>query len=64
MPEYTLTPIPDMVLYVDGVPAIVPASNVGAAVLNDFYHYLLKPSTGNHLKDATGWRDVVEAELL
>ena len=37
MPEYTLTPIPDMVLYVDGVPAIVPASNVGAAVLNDFY---------------------------
>ena len=45
MPEYTLTPIPDMVLYVDGVPAIVPASN-------------------DHLKDATGWRDVVEAELL
>ena len=25
MPEYTLTPIPDTVLYVDGVPAIVPA---------------------------------------
>ncbi|URG13810.1 hypothetical protein [Acinetobacter phage vB_AbaS_TCUP2199] len=47
MPEYTLTPIPDMVLYVDGVPAIVPASNIGAAVLNDFYTYLLDPSTGN-----------------
>ncbi|WGH24475.1 tail fiber protein [Acinetobacter phage EAb13] len=47
MPEYTLTPIPDMALYVDGIPAIAPASNIGAAVLNDFYHYLLNPSTGN-----------------